>query len=229
MRRGCCLYREDGQFSAARPRILTSRPGACLIVRCVPLLRAGEGPLAGYGALLLKVGLVADNDDGYVLVVLDASDFLTQHFDLVHGGGRGDAEDENEALTGLHVKVSHGHYEPVIMSDPYSSMVRAIMGGGRPKTNTENIIPNCSVPAVSRLKVTSMVRMTPQASMAPSARLLTFPRRPIFPVRNVSNALSFVTGEGSEGRRGRCAGGVDVGLLTSTWSCVLYVSSIVGS
>lgn len=63
---------------------LTPCPGARLVVRRIPLAGAGKGALPGDRARLLEIGLVADDDDGNVLIVLDPCDFFPQHFYLTH-------------------------------------------------------------------------------------------------------------------------------------------------
>jgi hypothetical protein len=59
-------------------------------------------------ALVLQVALVADDDDGEVVPVLDAEDLLLEGHDLLEALPAGYAVDEQEALAGPHVLLAHG-------------------------------------------------------------------------------------------------------------------------
>src|SRR5436190_21909737 len=82
---------------------LTPGPGTRLVIGNSPELGERESPRPRHGSLLLKVGFVPDNDDGDVLVVLDADNLLPQSRQLGQRGRTGDAKDEEESLARLHV------------------------------------------------------------------------------------------------------------------------------
>jgi hypothetical protein len=87
-----------GRFSRAR-----------LVVRNVaPTLRQLKRLRSGHCAIFLQVGFVPDEDDGERGIVFGADDLLAELDEFAEGGGRGDAEDEKEALSQSHVHVSVG-------------------------------------------------------------------------------------------------------------------------
>lgn len=59
-------------------------PCSCarLVIWGIPPLRQGERFASAYGALVLEIGLVADNDNWRVFVVLDPNNFVTEHRQL---------------------------------------------------------------------------------------------------------------------------------------------------
>lgn len=59
-------------------------------------------------SLGLEVALVGDDDNGEVILVLDAQYLLLEGHDLLVGGTRGDGVDEEEALARAHVLLAHG-------------------------------------------------------------------------------------------------------------------------
>ena len=61
----------------------TPRPSTSLIIRRIPLLRDSKRLFAIDGSLVQQVGLVADHDDGNLLVVFDADDLLAERAELV--------------------------------------------------------------------------------------------------------------------------------------------------
>ena len=63
--------------------------------------------LLGNGTLLLQIALVGDDDDGEVVLVLDAQDLLLEGHDFFEGLARGYGVDEQEALAGAHVLFPH--------------------------------------------------------------------------------------------------------------------------
>ena len=65
-----------------------------------------EGLGAGDGAIFFKVGFIADDDKGDKRVILDSNDLVAEFVEFGEGGQRGDAEDEEEALTGFHIEFS---------------------------------------------------------------------------------------------------------------------------
>lgn len=71
---------------------LTPCPCAGFIVRRTPLLGDVESLGSWYGSLFLEVGLVADNDHGDLVAVLDAENFFPQTIKLRKGRLRCDAE-----------------------------------------------------------------------------------------------------------------------------------------
>ena len=89
---------------------LTPCPRAGLVVRRAPPLREGEGLGPVDGPLVLQVGLVPDNHNRDVLVVLDADNVVAEPLEFLKRRSRGDAEDQEEALPRFHVEIAHGHY-----------------------------------------------------------------------------------------------------------------------
>ena len=65
-----------------------------------------EGAGAGDGTVFFEVGFVANNDKGNVGIVFDANDLVAEFVEFGEGGQGGYAEDEKEALAGLHVEFS---------------------------------------------------------------------------------------------------------------------------
>jgi len=59
-------------------------------------------------ALRGEIALVAAEDHGYVVGVLDTEDLFAEGVDFVEGAAGGDGVDEEEALAGAHVLVAHG-------------------------------------------------------------------------------------------------------------------------
>ena len=59
-------------------------------------------------SLLLQIALVADQDDGEIVLVLDAQYLLLEGEDFLEGLFGGDGVDEQEAFSGSHVLLSHG-------------------------------------------------------------------------------------------------------------------------
>lgn len=64
--------------------------------------------MLGNLSVALQITLVADKDDGEVVLVLDAQDLLLEGHDFLEALAAGDAVDEEEALAGAHVLFSHG-------------------------------------------------------------------------------------------------------------------------
>jgi len=58
--------------------------------------------------LALQIALVAHNDDGEVVLVLDAQYLLLERLDLLIALPRRDAVDQQEALARPHVLLAHG-------------------------------------------------------------------------------------------------------------------------
>jgi len=56
----------------------TSGPGTGFVVRCLPPLRDGKGLGSVHRPLVDKVGLVPHDDDGDILVILDADNLLAE-------------------------------------------------------------------------------------------------------------------------------------------------------
>ena len=67
----------------------------------------GKCTLLGDHALLLQIALVADDDDGEIVLVLDAQDLLLEGHDFFEGLARRYGVDEQEALAGPHVLFPH--------------------------------------------------------------------------------------------------------------------------
>lgn len=65
-----------------------------------------EGFGAGDGAVFFEVRFVADDDEGDEGIVFDADDLVAEFVEFGKGGQGGYAEDEEEALAGLHVEFS---------------------------------------------------------------------------------------------------------------------------
>ena len=63
--------------------------------------------LLGDNTLPLQIALVADNNDGEIVLVLDAQDLLLEGHDFFKGLTRCDRVDEQEALAGAHVLFPH--------------------------------------------------------------------------------------------------------------------------
>lgn len=63
--------------------------------------------LLGDHTLLLQITLVGNDDDGEVILVLDAQDLLLEGHDFFEGLTRCDGVDKQEALAGTHVLFSH--------------------------------------------------------------------------------------------------------------------------
>ena len=85
----------------------TSSPRTGLIIRCIsPALAQAEGLTSGNHTIAFKIGFIADDNNGDVLVVFDADDLLAQLLELVQGRAGGDGEDEEETLAGFHVQFS---------------------------------------------------------------------------------------------------------------------------
>jgi hypothetical protein len=63
--------------------------------------------LLGDDTLLLQITLVSDNNDGEVVLVLDAQNLLLEGHDFFKGLTRCDGVDEQEALAGAHVLFPH--------------------------------------------------------------------------------------------------------------------------
>lgn len=59
-------------------------------------------------ALLFQITLVADQDDGEVVLVLDSQYLLLEGEDFLKGLFGSDGVDEQETLSGSHVLLSHG-------------------------------------------------------------------------------------------------------------------------
>lgn len=79
-------------------------PGRGLVVWSIaPVLRQAEGTGTRHGAVFFEVRLVADDHEGDLFVVFDADDLFAEFRELVQGGHACDGEDEEEALTLLHV------------------------------------------------------------------------------------------------------------------------------
>lgn len=64
--------------------------------------------LLGDNAVGLQIALVSDNNDGEVVLVLDAQDLLLVRHDFLKGLARGDRVDQKEAFSRAHVLLSHG-------------------------------------------------------------------------------------------------------------------------
>ena len=62
-----------------------------------------KGLGAGDGAIFFQVGFVADDDEGDERVVFDSDDLVAKFVEFGEGGQGGNAEDEEEALTGFHI------------------------------------------------------------------------------------------------------------------------------
>ena len=69
----------------------------------IPRLGDTECTGARHGSIFFQVGLVADDDEGDRGVVFDADDLVAEFIEFGEGGEGGDGENEEEALTGLHV------------------------------------------------------------------------------------------------------------------------------
>lgn len=63
--------------------------------------------LLGDRTLLLQITLVGNDDDGEVILVLDAQDLLLEGHDFFEGLARRNGVDEQESLAGSHVLFSH--------------------------------------------------------------------------------------------------------------------------
>lgn len=63
--------------------------------------------LLGDYALLLQIALVADDNDGEIILVLDTQDLLLEGHDFFEGLARRYGVDEQEALAGPHVLFPH--------------------------------------------------------------------------------------------------------------------------
>lgn len=113
-------------------------------------------------SLLFEVQLVPDYHNGDVLVVLDADDLFSEAYDFLQRSLGCDAENQQKPLATLHVQVSHGHY-------CFFSLVSGVFGNGQ-------YLPNCSVPAVSRLQ-----RFVSQGSYQSGVTQLTSPASPVGP------------------------------------------------
>lgn len=59
-------------------------------------------------ALALKIALVADDDHGEVVLVLDSQDLLLECGDFLEALAGGDGVDKQETLACAHVLLSHG-------------------------------------------------------------------------------------------------------------------------
>lgn len=59
-------------------------------------------------SVVVEIALVADDDDGEVIPVLDAQDLLLEGQDLLKALPGGDRVDEQKALAGPHVLFPHG-------------------------------------------------------------------------------------------------------------------------
>ncbi len=59
-------------------------------------------------ALALKIALVADDDHGEVILVLDSQDLLLECGDFFKALAGGDGVDEQETLACAHILLSHG-------------------------------------------------------------------------------------------------------------------------
>lgn len=55
-----------------------------------------------------EITLVSDQDDWHLITILRLQDSVPELTDLIEGGPCGEGEDQQEALTSLHVLVSHG-------------------------------------------------------------------------------------------------------------------------
>lgn len=63
--------------------------------------------MLGDHTLLLQITLVGDDNDGEVILVLDAQDLLLEGHDFFEGLARCNGVDEQESLAGSHVLFSH--------------------------------------------------------------------------------------------------------------------------
>ena len=70
-----------------------------VVRRVAPALRDGEGAGTRDGAVFLEVGLVADEDDGRVRVVLDPDDLFSELRQFEEAVEARDGEDEEESVT----------------------------------------------------------------------------------------------------------------------------------
>ncbi len=86
----------------------TASGGSLVVGLGAPLLSQLERSCTGDYTILLHIALVANNHHGNVVVVLDANDLLSELGELVEGVHVGNGEDEQEAISLLHVELTHG-------------------------------------------------------------------------------------------------------------------------
>jgi hypothetical protein len=59
-------------------------------------------------ALVLKIALVGDKDDGEDVLIFDAEDLLVKGRDFFERVARGDRIDEQETFASAHILLTHG-------------------------------------------------------------------------------------------------------------------------
>ena len=87
--------------------INTPSRGGFEVGSVAPLLGQLEDSLAGDLPVVLKVGLVANDDEGDVFVFFYAHDHVAEFGEFAQAVHVGDGEDEEEALALLHVELAH--------------------------------------------------------------------------------------------------------------------------
>lgn len=73
-----------------------------------PALAHREGSRPGHHSFVVQVGFVAHYDQWDLRVVFNPDDLVSEFVKLGKGTEGGNGEDEEEALTGFHVELSHG-------------------------------------------------------------------------------------------------------------------------
>lgn len=137
---------------------LTPLPGRRLVIWSIsPTLWDGECFLPCHHPVLFEVWLVANNDDGDVLVILDADDLLSEFLEFLKAALAGDREDEQKSLSCLHVQLSRFRSATRRLFSPPTLRASYLIAAVKSQYGHVTAIffnsLNCSVPAVSNLNI----------------------------------------------------------------------------